>query len=154
MREEDLRIFIQGAARYFEKVVGESVVIDTPYEKGTEAVSEELAGVIGISGRQKGVIYFTAGRPMAIEVLEKLKVKNLDEAMEADVIGEIANTISGNARKQFGSEFLISVPLVLRGGNQAVTFPKRAPAFVIPILWRKHRCFLVIGLEENETRGK
>ena len=45
----------------------------------------------------------------------------------ADFVGEIANTISGNARERLGSGFMISVPVVFFGASQDVRFPADLP---------------------------
>jgi len=39
-----------------------------------------------------------------------------------DLSGEIANTISGNARSEFGEDFLISVPVVVEGDLSNIRF--------------------------------
>ena len=64
-----------------------------------------------------------------------------------DLVGEVANTIAGNARKHFGSEFLISVPTVLFGRPDNIIFPRHLKNFVIPITWRSHRSYLIICLD-------
>lgn len=53
-----------------------------------------------------------------------------------DIAGEVANTIAGNARKEFGAEFHISVPLVFKGVPQSIVLPKDERSFIIPIAWR------------------
>ena len=40
-----------------------------------------------------------------------------------DLVGEVANTISGNARKVFGREFLISVPVMIEGAVDKILHP-------------------------------
>ena len=64
-----------------------------------------------------------------------------------DLVGEVANTISGNARKQFGSEFNISVPFVFKGQPQNVILPKDKHSFVIPLKWKNHDAGIVIYLQ-------
>ena len=64
-----------------------------------------------------------------------------------DIVGEVANTISGNARQSFGREFMISVPIVIRGEPEQIKLPKDILSFVIPINWRQNDSALVISLE-------
>ncbi len=72
-------------------------------------------------------------------------------------MGEVANTIAGNARQYFGNEFLISVPTVLLGRPDKILFPRHLKNVVIPITWRSHRSYLIICLEraaaEREAAG-
>jgi chemotaxis protein CheX len=64
-----------------------------------------------------------------------------------DLVGEVANTISGNARKDFGKDFMISVPQVVAGEPEKVAPPDNMRSFVIPINWRSHSAQLVVCLE-------
>jgi len=63
-----------------------------------------------------------------------------------DLVGEVANTISGNARRDFGKNFVISVPVVIAHDLDKVTTP-HPRSFVIPINWRTHSAKLVVCLE-------
>jgi len=51
----------------------------------------------------------------------------------ADLAGEIGNTLSGNARKSFGSSFMISVPLVVEGRQQVISLPMSGLNLQLPI---------------------
>jgi chemotaxis protein CheX len=63
-----------------------------------------------------------------------------------DVVGEVANTLAGNARRDFGPLFRISVVLVLVHSEQDITAP-HARSFFIPIHWRAHSAKLVVCLQ-------
>ncbi len=150
MDEKDLRVFIRGVGNYFEKVFGEKALVDPPFMHGQESVIQDYTGVIGISGRQRGAIYFTAGRAMVREMLQALGESPDDAEGAGDMVGEVANTLSGNARREFGGEFLISVPVVIHGKVDAITFPKNTTSFIIPFIWRHHRAHLIVCLGDPE----
>lgn len=145
MKEDDLKVFIESASRYFGQTFREDVIVDPPYLREQKDFVQEYAGLIGVSGQHKGMIYFTADGAMLREMLTTLG--DTHPGAEADMIGEIANTVSGNARKSFGAEFHISVPVVLQGAQSSVAFPSQVKPFVIPMVWRRHRCHLIIGFE-------
>jgi chemotaxis protein CheX len=64
-----------------------------------------------------------------------------------DLVGEIANTLSGNARRDFGHQFKISVPSVVTGrGTARSNIRPRARPIVIPIDWRNYHARLVVCL--------
>jgi chemotaxis protein CheX len=63
------------------------------------------------------------------------------------VAGEVANIIAGNARKDFGSSFMISVPIIVKGTPEDILHRLRPPVFIIPILWRDYSAILGIGIE-------
>lgn len=149
MSDEEIRIFIDGTVRYFERVSGVAPEVETPYIKGEGSIALDFTGVIGISGRHHGAVYFTSGRDLLAELLTTLGEKEQSLANLADMVGEVANTIAGNARRFFGHEFLISVPVVLRGRPEEISFPRHLKSFVIPVVWKGHPCFLIICLERS-----
>ena len=61
--------------------------------------------------------------------------------------GEIANTVAGNVRENFGSSFMISVPIILKGSPDDVIIRMVPPIFIIPIKWRVFSAYLAVGLE-------
>ena len=75
----------------------------------------DVYGIIGISGNNSGIVYFTAPRILLAHMLESIKEPDLSEDNMTDLVGEVANTIAGNARSEFGEQFQISVPIVIRG---------------------------------------
>lgn len=64
-----------------------------------------------------------------------------------DMVGEVANVISGNARKDLGPDFMISVPIVIRGEPDEIVFPPDIRSYVIPIFWNSYRAAIVVSLE-------
>ena len=151
MTEDDLKVFVTGTARYFDRVSKHSAQIATPFLGGqSDNVMYDFAAVIGVTGSQRGCVYYTAPRGMVSDLVTNLgEEDDADDELLADYIGEIANTISGNARESLGSGFMISVPVVFAERN-AVRFPAETPAFVIPIVWKSHRSALIICLKDGE----
>jgi Chemotaxis phosphatase CheX len=86
-----------------------SAEVGTPYLSETnETLAYDMTGIIGISGGRKGVVYFTAPTNMLRSVLINMGERDVTHDMRLDLVGEIANTIAGNARAEFGSEFRAS----------------------------------------------
>ena len=48
--------------------------------------------------------------------------------------------------RQIGNEFLISVPVVVQGRNQAISLPKGVKAYIIPFCWQQHDAALVVSV--------
>jgi chemotaxis protein CheX len=82
------------------------VVIEPPFIKTARSCSWST-GVIGISGEARGAVCFTANGVMLENILSFLNEAPIDRSIICDLVGEIANTLSGNAR-EFGKDFLIS----------------------------------------------
>lgn len=148
MREEEIQVFIKGTISYFEEVTGVKAELDIPYTKGPEQILLDYSGHIGISGNRKGGLYITCPRGMLEEITRKvLLTDEVDEQSIFDMIGEIANTIAGNARTSFGSNFNISVPTIFKGKPDNFRIVLRTPVVVLPINWKGHQAFLVVGID-------
>ncbi|MBX7056423.1 MAG: chemotaxis protein CheX [Leptospirales bacterium] len=149
MKDVDLKIFVEGAVRYFSQIAGDRVEMAVPFlKKPGETVALDCTGVIGISGNRKGMIYFTSGNAMLGELVHSILGGSGDDAAaRIDLAGEIANTIAGNAREQFGADFMISIPVVVEGALKNITTPNDVPVYVAPIKWRSYTAYLVIGIQ-------
>jgi chemotaxis protein CheX len=148
MTEEELRAFIQVVTNYFENISGERAVMGLPYVKGSGSTLGDYTGLISISGNRKGGIYFTTCRPLLEEFARIILGETVtDDEYLYDLVGEITNTIAGNMRETFGSTFLISIPIVLRGRVNDIDMKLKPPVFIIPISWKQHDSHLAIGLE-------
>ena len=148
MHETDLQVFIDGTMHYFKQASQEAAIVGMPYLLDTSVtICYDYTGIIGISGRRKGCVYFTAPGIMLTHLLTCLGEPEINSENHCDVVGEVANTISGNARQSFGREFMISVPVVLQGEPERIKLPKDIRSFVIPLSWRQNEAALVISLE-------
>ena len=149
MQEIDLHFFIDSTINYFREVTNENVSTGIPYIKGKEPVVLEYTGIIGISGKRKGSIYITATSDMLRELASTLLGKEeVNEDVLKDLVGEIANTISGNAREAYGADFLISVPVIVQGVAEDIKMPDDVETYVIPISWKNYKNYLVVCLED------
>ena len=147
MTEAELRIFVAIVKHYFEQQTGISAEIYTPFLADPTALPVfDYTGVIGISGNRQGCVYFTAPTELLRQILSRSGESDLSPRNLADLAGEIGNTISGNARRQFGNEFLISVPLVVKGRDQAISLPKGVKAYIIPFCWQNFDASLVVSV--------
>ena len=130
--EREVASFVAGTTQYFEVAAGQPASVGSPYlvtqgEPGTH----EYTGVITVSGRRQGVVYFTAPRGMLVVMLMKMQESNVAHENLCDLVGEVANTIAGNVRRDFGREFGISPPTIVSNGK-AVALPAECRPIVIP----------------------
>lgn len=148
MTNIELTTFVEGTTNYFATAASQPATVGSPYlvQQGKPAV-QEFTGMISIAGKRRGVVYFTASRSMLSVLLMRMGETELTQDNMADLVGEVANTISGNARRDFGKDFMISVPTVVTGGAENVVTPENVRSFVIPINWRSHSAQLVVCLE-------
>lgn len=152
MKEQKIQTFVSIVKHYFDQFATDELIVDTPYLfEGDQPDLFDYTGVIGISGVMQGAVYVSASKELLQVVLKDLNEKEMSDSMLVDLVGEIANTITGNARSEFGPEFHISIPLVFKGPTQSVVLPKGNRSFVIPIIWQKQVGEIVVCLKgENE----
>jgi chemotaxis protein CheX len=146
--EQELKTFVEGTTNYFEVAAQQPASIGSPYlvTKGKPGV-HDYTGMIAISGKREGIVYFTAPRAMLTVLLMKMQETDFSDETMKDLVGEVANTISGNARRDFGRDFVISVPSVVSGESVELPLNTTLRPFVIPINWRSHSAKLVVALK-------
>ena len=148
MKEQKLQIFLNIITHYFKQFGGEELVVDTPYLlENQQPKVYDYTGVIGISGVQKGVVYFTATRDILSRILDSMGEPDKSEDNFVDLAGEVANTIAGNARTEFGASFHISVPFVFKGSPQSIILPRDERSFIIPVAWQGQVGEIVVCLQ-------
>ena len=148
MDEQQLSVFLDIVRQYFERQTGRAPELGSPYLGDATALPiYDFTGVIGISGERQGCVYVTAKRDMLRALLLQVGETDLSEANMADLAGEVANTVSGNARVYFGPEFMISVPIIVQGAAQAIQVPRNVKAYIIPLRWHKQEAALVVSLQ-------
>ncbi len=148
MNEHEVTTFISGARHYFSTVSDNEAIIGTPYLTRHDGIPlSDYTGIIGVSGTRKGCVLISAPRIMLHHLLLTLGEKQIDEDMVRDSIGELANTISGNARTEFGAGFMISVPVVVKGEPEQINIPGHLRAFNIPVQWQSYALSLTVCLE-------
>lgn len=147
IHERELRAFIEATVHFFGYTTGTPPNIGTPFLRDSEEEFYTYTGVIGISGERRGCVYFSAEPEMLREILRAEGEPDLSHDALCDLVGEIANTISGNVRRELGNRFMIAVPVVLDGKPERLRLPEQVRAYVIPVEWRGHRSLLIIALE-------
>ena len=144
--EHELKTFVESTTNFFEVAAQQPATVGSPYlMEGAPAV-HDYTGVISISGKRAGVVYFTAPKAMLTVLLMKMQENDFSHETMRDLVGEVANTISGNARRDFGRDFVISVPSVLTGERPDFALKSGQRSFIIPINWRSHSAKLVVSL--------
>jgi chemotaxis protein CheX len=148
MKEAELKTFVEGVVRYFSTVTATPATVGIPYVKSANHPIEEVTGIIGLTGNRRGGIFITCPRKMISEIVtEYLGVADPDLTAIKDLAGELANTVAGNASLAFGSDFQISVPVVLVGKPEQMDLPASVPTFIIPIEWKSYKAYLAVGVE-------
>lgn len=151
MNNESLKVFVDSVSHYFDKVSGYPASVSAPFL--IQNINDRLldyTGIIGISGNHKGSVFVSAPKELLAKLLGFLGVEANSDARLMDLVGEISNTISGNARREFGDDFMLSTPIVLRGKSDEIQVSKVNEIFVIPIVWQNMKANVIINLSDRQ----
>jgi len=150
MKSENLAVFVEGIANFFQTVTQTSATVGTPFLiQDINEYLHDFTGVIGITGNHKGSVFFSTTRRLAVHLLSDMGVMTTRDDKLMDLVGEVCNTVSGNARREFGEEFMLSTPVMLQGKSESVKVVDIASIYVIPIVWRELNANLIINLNED-----
>jgi len=151
MKEKFVNVFVDGLVNYFQLLQPLEVEVGTPYLVDQKTpVSHDITGIIGISGKHRGVVYFTAPTSFLAHVARIQGDPDVSADNLLDLAGEIANTIAGNARSEFGKQFQISVPLVVEGEPANLRLPGGVRSYAIPMRCQGVTPILVVCLERDD----
>lgn len=147
--KQQLDVYIEGIQRYFDHmdVVSKDLTVDAPYlSKSEDQLAFNYTGIIAVSGSKRGHVFFTASMGMLRDILHKHQETDFSESAMRDIAGEVTNTIAGNARAKFGSDFHISVPQIVNTRDKIADISKLSRSFVIPMRWNNNRAQLVVSM--------
>ncbi len=147
MNEQELQVFIDGTVNYFNKNSKDKAEVGSPYlVKEFKSNRTLFSASIGISGKFQGMVYLFAPKTMLASLLKDIGETEYTNEYAADLAGEAANTIAGNARKYFGKDFMISVPAVHIGDEHEILLNEGLKTYAVPINWKEHKSILLISI--------
>lgn len=147
--EATCNLFINSVSNYFKHLTEVDSKIKVPYIKESKGlVLKDFTGMIGISGSKNGYVYISADKEMFEDLINIfIGIDNPSAADILDMAGEISNVVAGNVRANLGTNFMISVPIVFEGMPKEINVKTDVTVYVIPIKWKNHEAFVVIGLQ-------
>lgn len=148
LKAEDIRVFSDAASAFFLQSTRSKAAVRTAYLMDTAdcVVWNDYQGLIRLDGSYRGSVAFSAPRGLLSHVLLLLGESDYSDASHRDIVGEIANQMSGYARRHFGEGMQISPPEVLGQRRRADAPGAPAAAFVIPLLWDRYEAHLVVAM--------
>lgn len=147
MKAEKLHVFVESVAHFFKQIRSDDVEVDTPYlNDNTTSLAYDYSGIINITGPLEGCVYVSSETPMLRNILLHMGEPATTEELLKDLVGEIANTVSGNARREFGSDFIISTPIVINGAPSETYLPRNKRSYIIPVKWDRYKTLIGICL--------
>ena len=149
LSEKDIEIFIEAIGDYFKQITKESASVGVAYLAKNAFPMNDYTGVIKVSADYEGALYFSAPSAMLRHLLTAMKETNQSDENLLDAVGEIANTISGNARKYFGENMVISIPEKIAYLPDNLNELVRPYAYVIIIKWKHYSASLIVDISRK-----
>jgi len=151
MRVEFINPFIAAADSVFNTMLGCKLVRGPLKLKDDHAPMYEVSGLIGLSGRCRGMVMFSVGRETALSMAEIL-LGTRPEELNGDVldaVGEITNMIVGAAKTRLEEYRLnIGLPTVICGKFHSIKFPPEVSPIVVPFDSEVGPICIEVGLVE------
>ena len=145
VKVEKLGVFLSSISAFFAQIGDTQIAIDTPYlHDNKSAIGYDYSGIIKITGPLEGYVYVSAPSTMLRAVIKVMGESDSSLGMMKDLLGEMANTISGNARTEFGADFIIAPPEIVEGAPSVAYLPKERNSYITPFSWSGHQA--VIGI--------
>ena len=153
INHQQAEVFVDGISRFFKHLdpnddsskdsleIGAPFLLDYDDETGLD-----YTGSIAVSGNDHGNIFFSASSCLLKTILLSYGISKLTKSKHRDIVGEVANTIAGNARKELGSNFLISTPKVIDGSLRTEHYDTSHRSYVLPLRWKNKNAQLIVNI--------
>lgn len=151
---EDIEVFCEAISAFFLNMTREPALVRTAYllEERAPILWGDFNGVIKVAGGFRGSITFSAPRGMLAQVLEAIGEPEQSTEKCLDVVGEIANMLSGRARRHFGENLDIAPPAACLRAAPCLAPHASGTPYAIPLLWRNFEANLVVHLDITRQR--
>ncbi|PHS11336.1 MAG: chemotaxis protein CheX [Blastopirellula sp.] len=157
MQVEYINPFINSITNTFDTMLGCQI------ERGQLALadpnqgSNDVCGVIGLSGRAVGSVIVGLSKEVAIQasaamlMMDPSEFDGINEDV-VDAIGEIANMVAGSAKAQLEEfELSISLPTVVVGSPADIRFPSGIQPISVPFTCKWGELELQVGFNPVEV---
>ncbi len=126
--------FVNSTINVFTTMMNIKPVIDKPHLNDNPATTHDVSGIIGFSGEIIGSVVVSFQMETAVKLVNALVGSEVDPKGPdfIDAVGELANMIAGNAKKDLGLCANIAVPTVIIGKDHIVGRLSGVPCVVIP----------------------
>jgi chemotaxis protein CheX len=134
LQQAELKLFVDSVRRYFMVITRQEPQITSAFLGTDDVEGFDFNGIVTFSGSYNGHVIVSMPAQLLRELLLLQGETDLSEGNLLDAVGEIANTLGGNARKTLGASLQISVPVKLQGTHGMRARVRRHP-YVITLRW-------------------
>jgi chemotaxis protein CheX len=144
----ELALFVSSFSRYFSTVTKLEPNVTLAFLDTGDLNGFDGNGVVSFSGQVNGHVLVSMPGVLLKEMLTMQGERDLSEGNLLDAVGEIANSLAGNARKYVGIGLNVSVPLRIKGVTGSMTRVRQRP-YVGTLRWGNHSAMVCVDLERT-----
>lgn len=148
LNETDLKLFVDSIRTYLKVTTRQEPQITSAFLGTGDLEGFEFNGIVTFSGSHNGHVVVSMPAKLVREILLLQHETDLGDSNLLDAVGEIANTLAGNARKSLGSELDISVPVKVQGLNSIQARVRKHP-YVITLRWNHYEAMVCVDMERR-----
>ncbi len=148
LQTSELKLFVDSVRRYFEVVTRQEPQITSAFLGTGDVDGHDYNGIVSFSGSYNGSVMVSMPRQLLRELLLLQGETDLSDGNLLDAVGEIANTLGGNARKSLGAGLEISVPVKLQGASGVRARVRKHP-YVITLRWNRQPALVCVDMEKT-----
>ena len=148
LQETELKLFIDSVRRYFQVITKQEPQITSAFLGTGDVEGHDFNGIVTFSGSYNGHVIVSMPPQLVRELLLLQGETDLSEGNLLDAVGEVANTLGGNARKTLGAGLHISVPVKLHGSSGIRARVRKHP-YVITLRWNHQPAMVCVDMEKR-----
>jgi chemotaxis protein CheX len=148
LKEDELKLFIDSVRRYFRVTTSQEPEITSAFLGTGDVEGHDFNGIVTFSGSFNGHVIVSMPPRLLRELLLLQHETDLSDGNLLDAVGEIANTLAGNARKVLGSGLNISVPMRLQGASGIRARVRKHP-YIITLRWNHQPALVCVDMERR-----
>lgn len=145
---DELKMFVESVRDYFRVVTRQEPQITSAFLATSELQGHDYNGIVTFSGSYNGHVFVSMPGQLLKELLLLQGEHDLSQGNLLDAVGEIANTLGGNARKTLGPSLQISVPVKLHGSAGIQARVRKHP-YAITLKWNHQPAVVCIDMEKR-----
>jgi chemotaxis protein CheX len=145
---DELKMFVESVREYFRVVTRQEPQITSAFLATGELQGHDYNGIVSFSGCFNGHVLVSMPGQLLRELLLLQGETDLSQGNLLDAVGEIANTLGGNARKTLGPSLQISVPVKLHGSGGIQARVRKHP-YAITLKWNHQPAVVCIDLAKS-----
>ena len=148
LEEDELKLFVDSVRQYFRVLARQEPQVTSAFLATGDLQGHDYNGIVTFSGAYQGHVIVSMPGLLLKELLLLQGETDVSRANLLDTVGEIANTLGGNARKTLGSELQISVPVKLHG-SAGIRARVRKHPYAITLRWNLQPAVVWIDMERR-----